>query len=170
MAKVLMVVAQQGFRDEELLIPKEILETHGHQVKLASLIRGKASGSMGAVVTVEMSVHEANPEFFDAIVIVGGPGSPVLANNQDVMALVQRAAKLNKVVAAICLAPMALANAGVLQGKKATVFETSDSILSLKNGNVDIKKQPVVRDGNILTANGPSAANEFGKALLKMLG
>jgi protease I len=169
MAKVLMIVAQQGFRDEELLIPKEIVEGEGHKVKVASVARGKATGALGTVVNAEMSVHEANPEFFDAIVVVGGPGSHVLATNQDMMTLLKRAAALNRIVGAICIAPMALANAGVLEGKKATVFETSESIMALKKGGANIQKVPVVQDGKLLTANGPAAAGEFGKKLNEML-
>jgi protease I len=169
MARVLMIVAQEGFRDEELLIPREMLGTEGHKIKIASLTRGKAIGSLGAVVTAEISVHEANPEFFDAIVIVGGPGSTALAANDDIFVLLKRAVALKRIIAAICLAPMALANAGVLRGKKATVFRSAVALKTLRAGETRIEDKPVIRDGNILTANGPAAAGEFGKQLIDML-
>ena len=83
MAKVLMIVAQKGFRDEELFVPKEILERAGHDVKVASLTRQKATGSRGAVVQPDLAVYEANPDFFDCIVVVGGPGSPALSESAE---------------------------------------------------------------------------------------
>ena len=121
MAKVLIIIAQEGFRDEELFVPKEIIEKAGHIVKVASLNRAKATGSMGGVVLPDMAVYEANPEYFDAFIIAGGPGSPTLAKSKEVVELVGAAFKKGKLVAAICLGPMTLAAAGVLSKKNATV-------------------------------------------------
>jgi len=169
MAKILFVVAQKNFRDEELLIPREMLQTAGHEVKVASLSRARASGMLGASVMPEMAVHEANPGFFDAIVIVGGSGSTVLAENEDVLGLVQKAYERNKIVAAICLGPMALARAGVLAGKKATIFKTEESLKALRQGGCSYIAEDVVQDGRIVTACGPHAANDFGRRLIEML-
>jgi len=169
MAKVLMVVAQKNFRDEELFIPKEMLQTEGHDVKIASLARAKATGMLGASVMPDMAVHEANPDFFDAIIIVGGSGSPALAESEDVLGLVQKANARNKIVAAICLGPMALAKAGVLAGKKATIFKTEESLKVLRQGGAKYTGEDVTVDGRLVTACGPHAANDFGRKLIEML-
>ena len=169
MAKVLMVVAQTDFKDEELLVPKELLEKAGHTVKVGSLSRAKAKGVGGTVVQPDIAVYEANPDFFDCIVIVGGPGSPVLAQREDVLDLVRKASKQGKVVAAICLGPMALANAGVLVRKKATVYPSKDAIKTLRDGGALYVDDPVVTDGDIITADSPPSANDFGNALVQLL-
>lgn len=169
MAKVLMVVAQNGFRDEELLVPKEMLEKAGHDVKVASITRAKALGTKGAVVQPDMAAYEANPGFFDCIVIVGGPGSPSLAESRDVRSLVERANGMEKVVAAICLGPLTLARAGVLSGRNATVFPDRPAITTLRNSGAIYWTKPVVRDGNIVTADGPQNAGAFGDMLLEAL-
>jgi protease I len=72
-----------------------------------------------------------------------------------------------KVLAAICIAPVTLANAGVLKGKKATVFPSLQSQLTAQGARV--VNQDVVQDGKLLTASGPKAAREFAAALVKML-
>jgi protease I len=169
MAKILMVVAQKAFKDEELLVPKEILEGEGHDVKIASISRAKATGVGGTAVQPDMAVHEANPEFFDALVIVGGPGSPVLAKTEEVLDLVRNANKQGKVVAAICLAPMALANAGVLSGKKATVYPSKDAIETLRSHDARYMEEPVVMEGDIITADCPASAGKFGNAIVQLL-
>ncbi len=168
MAKVLMIIAQKGFRDEELLVPKEILEAE-HTVKVASITRAEATGSMGAKVMPDMAVYEVNPDFFDAVVVVGGPGSPELARRREVVDLVEKAYGLGKIVAAICLGPMTLASAGILAGKNATVFGSRIGIQALENGGSSYKDKHVVIDGNIITADGPQSAGEFGETILKKL-
>jgi protease I len=169
MAKVLMVVAQTGFRDEELVVPKEILGRAGHIVTVVSITRGKATGVRGTTVQPDMAAYEANPEFFDCIVIVGGPGAPALAENPDVRLLAEKARDRGKIVAAICLGPLTLAKAGVLSGKDATVFPDRSAIKVLRDSGAVYLTRPVVRDGRILTADGPQSAGPFGDALVEML-
>jgi protease I len=169
MAKILMIIAQEGFRDEELLIPKEVLEREGHNVKVASLTRMKATGSKGAVVQPDLAVHEANPDFFDAVVVVGGPGSPALSEDMSVRELVLAAYGKKKVVGAICLGPMTLAKAGILAGKSATIWPDKNAILLLRQTDSAYKKEPVVVDGLVVTADGPSSAGKFGMELAKLL-
>jgi len=170
MAKVLMIIAQEGYKEEELEIPKKILEDAGHDVKVASLTRMKATGAKGTVVQPDLAVSEANPDFFGCIVIVGGPGSPALAESKDVINLLIAARKQEKQLAAICLGPMALAKAGALAGKKATVFPTKDSIKLLRDSGAEYREEPVVVDEKVVTADCPASAKEFGKKLVEILG
>ncbi|MBN1169587.1 DJ-1/PfpI family protein [Candidatus Micrarchaeota archaeon] len=169
MANVLMIVAQVGFRDEEFFVPKEILEKDGHIVKTASLTRGQAKGALGAIVSPDMAIYEANPEFFDCIVVVGGPGSPVLAKNKEVTELIEKGFRKGKIIAAICLGPMALAAAGILSGRNATVFKSREGLDALYNGGATYKDKGVIVDENIITADSPQNAERFGIAIAEKL-
>ncbi|MDD1666685.1 MAG: DJ-1/PfpI family protein, partial [Methanomicrobiales archaeon] len=71
--------------------------------------------------------------------------------------------------AAICLSPVVLARAGVLSGKKATVFRTADSVAEMRKGGADLRGEPVVVDGRFVTANGPAVARRFGEAVVSGL-
>jgi len=65
-----------------------------------------------------------------------------------------------------------LARAGVLENRKATVWTSAldrRPIQQLKDGEATYENKPVVVDGNIITANGPQSAKEFGKTILKLL-
>ena len=74
-----------------------------------------------------------------------------------------------KVVAAICLAPVVLARAGILKQKKATVYDSPVAVMEMKKGKAVLVGQPVVTDGRIVTANGPLAAKDFAAAVVKEL-
>lgn len=169
MARILFVIAQKGFRDEELLVPREMLARAGHTIHIASLTRSKAVGSRGAVITPDMAMYEANPEFFECVVIVGGPGSPALSENEVVMGFVRAMDSSGKVVSAICLGPMTLARAGILAGKNATVFPDRKAINILRECGATYLMQPVVVDGRIVTADGPESAGPFAEELARLL-
>lgn len=169
MSRVIMFIAQVGFRDEELFVPKAALEKAGHKVMVASINRAKATGSKGGSIMPDLSTHEANPSFFDAVVVVGGPGTPTLWDNQDVISFLGKANLLGKTISAICLGPSVLARAGVLVEKKATVFPDGAAITSLKQNGVFYEPKSVVVDGRYITANGPEAAADFAHALIQAL-
>jgi protease I len=71
-----------------------------------------------------------------------------------------------KIVGAICIAPTILANAGILNGKKATAFMTQKEVIE----SVGIYTgREVEQDGNIITCKWPTAVPEFAKILIKSL-
>ncbi|RJP34563.1 MAG: hypothetical protein C4536_02525 [Actinobacteria bacterium] len=72
-----------------------------------------------------------------------------------------------KMVAAICIAPVILAKAGILQGVEATVSPGMEGELTA--GGAILVEQPVVVDGNIITGWGPDAAVEFAQEVNKAL-
>jgi protease I len=169
MARVLMIVAQDGFRDEELLVPKEVLEREGHSVKVASKTRMKARGSRGASVMPDMAFYEINPDFFDCLIVVGGPGSPALADEPEVRRLLMGAMSKGKVIGGICLGPLSLAASNVLLGRRATIYPDKGAIRRLRECAAEYVREPVVVDGKVVTADGPASAGAFGSAIAGLL-
>jgi protease I len=164
--KVLMVIAPVDFRDEEYFETRKILEDAGNKVTVVNST-GQASKSMfGKVVKPDKAFHDINAKDFDAIIFVGGSGSSVYFDNHNALNLVREFSKSDKIVAAICMAPSILANAGILNGKKATAFPSEkDNINAV--GTYTGKLVEV--DGKIVTGNGPMAAKEFGKKIADAL-
>ena len=171
MKKALLVIAPTGFRDEELFEPKAVLEASGHVAVIASLAKGSATGKLGGKTRVQLTIKEATPDKFDAVVFVGGPGVEAhhLYENKDVLFLAKSFAQADKVVAAICIAPSILAAAGVLKGKKATAFPDPKTLQMLEESNAAYTESDVVVDGKIVTANGPGAARKFGEKIAELL-
>jgi len=165
--KVVMVIASQNFRDEELLKPKEIFEQAGIKVTIASSSLKTAKGTLGTPVKPELLLKDLNVHQYDAVIFVGGVGAKEYFHQPTAQKVAQEAYKQGKLVGAICIAPRILAEAGILKGKKATVFEGEAAALQAKGASYTGKDVEV--DGKIVTASGPQAAEQFGKTLLKML-
>lgn len=165
--KILMIIAHQNFRDEELLIPKKFFENEGYTVVIASTSLKPAKGMLGAVVTPQILIDQVKVEEYDAIVFVGGIGAQEYFNHPVAHKIAKEAVSKGKILAAICLAPRTLAEAGVLKGKRATVWVSEGKVLEAKGAHYTGK--PVEVDGNIITGSGPQAAEEFAKSILKLL-
>lgn len=168
--KILMVIAPKDFRDEELFEPMNIFENHGYKVDVASTRKGECVGMLGHKIYVNLTIDEVNPNDYVALVIPGGIGSKeYLWNNKKLLELVREFYEENKTVAAICLSPVVLAEAGILKGKKATVFPDKEAIEELKKYGAIYVDKGVVRDGKIVTAKSPEYARLFGLEVLKTI-
>lgn len=165
--KVLMVIASSQFRDEEYQRPRQILEAAGAKVTVASSRLAEAVGMLGLKVKPEILLQDARMEQYDAVVFVGGMGATEYWENPTAHALAKQAYQSGKLTSAICLAPMTLANAGLLKGKKATIWK--DAASDFKTKGVVYTGKPVEQDGRIITGSGPDAAEAFGNALVEAL-
>lgn len=169
--KILMVIAPVDFRDEEFFEPyAHFTRQQSWQVVVASTQTGTAKGMLGKTWDVTETLEQQQAATYDALVIVGGMGSPTyLWQNETLLQLVQAFHQQQKVVSAICLSGVVLANAGVLGGKQATVWAMPESLAAYEKAGALYREQDVVQDGNIITANGPQAATQFAQAIAKQL-
>ncbi len=164
---VLMVVAYETFRDEEYEKPRHVLETAGVKVTVASSSLGEATGKFGLKAPVDMLVKDAVAVDYDAIIYVGGGGAREFFDDPVAQKLARDFNSAGKVVAAICIGPHTPAAAGVLAGKRATCFPSEKEAL-VKYG-AEYTGASVEVDGNVITADGPDAAEKFGEAILRVL-
>lgn len=174
MATILFVIAREGFRDEEYFIPREVLAAAGHTVVTASNEKtgAVAIGSHGGEAHIDAHVADVKADAFDAVAFAGGPGAVENLDNEESYRLIRETVAAHKLLGAICIAPTILAKAGVLRGKKATVWTSptdKDPIAILESNGAMYTDAPVVEDDNIITANSPKAAHAFGEALAARL-
>lgn len=168
---VLFVISQENFRDEELAHPREEVAAAGARVVVAAREKAPARGMLGAVASPDLRIRDAKAADYDAVVAVGGRGTPEhLWNDDNLHRLLRDAHGAGKVVGGICLSGATLAIAGVLKGVEATCYVTDASRKEMHKGGAVFVERPVVVSGKIVTANGPGAARDFGKALVAALG
>lgn len=168
--KALFIIAQEGYQDLEYDIPKQIMEKAGIEIVTASKKAGICKGGLGGMATATISIDDTDVADYDAIVFIGGPGAVRYQHDVEAHLTAQEAITEEKVLAAICIAPTILAYAGVLEGKKATVWNGDGKQQKiLEKEGATFTGEKVTVDGKIITANGPAAAEEFGKSILKLL-
>ena len=170
--KIAMVIAFRDFRDEEYFIPKQILESSGAEITTVSASIGQAVGKLGGDTEVNVLLNDVKAADFDAVLFIGGPGAAKYIDDPTCHQIAKDVVLNNKVLGAICIAPAILARAGVLSGKKATVWSSAldkSAVKILKDNGAIFQSEDVVVDGKIVTASGPQAAEDFAKAIINLL-
>lgn len=162
--KAVFVIASKDFRDEEFFSPRERLSKAGARVIVASSTTNEVRGMVGRRVKPDVLLNDVSIKDADGIVFVGGSGASEFFTNAVAHKLAIDANSEGKVVAAICVAPVIIANAGLLKGKKAACFPSVRQ--QVEKGGAKVEDVMVVRQGNIVTACGPEAADEFAVALV----
>jgi protease I len=165
--KALFIIAPKNFQEQEFSRPFAILNQNNVAITVASTTMPEAVGGKGSKARVDMLLKDARADDFDAIVFIGGPGAAQYIDDPTAHKLAQDAVKGRKVLAAICIAPRILGKAGVLKGKKATVFPSEGE--KLKADGARYTGKAVERDGRIITADGPDSAQAFGQEIMKAL-
>lgn len=125
----------------------------------------------GLTVSPQAQLSELNLEDFDALAI---PGGMEWANFYDdayshaFSEAIQHFSKAGKPIAAVCVASLSLGHAGILKGKKASVYHSQNGTRKavLEQQAAVFVDYPVVRDGNITTSTGPGTSVEVALALL----
>lgn len=173
MKTVALVIAEKMFRDEEYQQPKEILARKGIKVYTASTTLSEAVGKLGMHATPDILVKDLRNQELDALIFIGGGGSSQYFQDPIAHETARHFNRPGKVVGAICIAPVILANAGLLRERKATVFP--DGKNSLEEGGAIYTGNLVEVDNSnpdqavIITGCGPEAASDFGETLAKLL-
>jgi protease I len=174
-SKILMIIAPRQFRDEELLVPRQVFVEHGLSVETVSTEVGMATGMLGGEELITKTLQDICPDDYDAAVVVGGMGaSQYLFHNVRLHAVLNAIAQKSGhdnsgIVAGICLSGALPALAGLAAAKRCTVYETPETLSILQQAGAIYTQEPVTVDGCIITANGPDAAKAFAEAIVTAL-
>ena len=165
--RAVLITARENFRDEELFETRRVLDAAGVETVIASTKIGPIRGMLGNIAEATILVNQVRVDDYDAIIFVGGLGAAEYFDNPVALNIAREAAHKRKVLAAICIAPTILANAGVLNGVRATSFLSERE--RLQQAGAIYTGVPVERAGLIITGSGPMAAVLFGQAIADAL-
>ena len=165
MLKVLIPLAQ-GCEELEAVTIIDLLRRAEINVTTAGLDSHPVTASRGTVLVPDNDLDTALKDDYDMVVLPGGlPGADHLDNDERIKTILIKMANSEKFTAAICAAPKVLANAGLLDNKKATSYP---GFLDDTN-NIDISNDAVVIDGKVITSRGPGTAMDFALTLIESL-
>jgi protease I len=165
--RAVLIAAGENFRDEELFETMRALDAVGVETVIASTRLGIIRGMLGNVAEATILVGQLRVDDYDAIIFVGGPGVAEYFVDPFALNIAREAVRKRKILAAISVAPTVLANAGVLTGIRATSFLSERDRL-LQAGAI-YTGIPVEQDRLIITASGPAASIQFGRAVADAL-
>jgi len=168
-----LIIATNGFEQDELFKPRQALLDAGVEVTLASLardpIQGEKHGEKGESITPDALVSEVSADDFDALVIPGGVANPdKMRTDPGAVRLVRDFLFAKKPVAAICHGPWLLAEAEALDGRTVTSWPSIRT--DLRHAGAIVVDKEVVVDGNLITSRKPDDIPAFNRELLAKLG
>ena len=162
------MIAHQGYRDEELELPRRALEAAGVEVRVASSSLAPAQGMQGGTVQPDLLYCAARPEDYAALVFVGGYGAAEYFPDRTAHQLAREALRQGRVLGAICYGSSVLAEAGLLEGRRATGWPGREA--HLRERGAVWSGAAVEVDGALVTGRGPEEAQAFADALVAALG
>jgi 4-methyl-5(b-hydroxyethyl)-thiazole monophosphate biosynthesis len=165
MPKVLVPLAD-GCEELEAVTVIDLLRRAGIEVVTAGLKPGIVKASRGVQLVPDITLDVALQDDYDMVVLPGGmPGASHLKDDVRILELLKKMEAAGKYTAAICAAPMVLAEAGLLEGKRVTSYPGAlDAFSGLILGD-----KAVEHDGKVLTSRGPGTAMDFALALVETL-
>jgi len=163
------ILLAEGFEEVEAITPIDYLRRAGIEVTVFGMGNQSVRGSHGIVVSADATLADGSAgQVYDAVILPGGmPGAKHLAENKDVVDLIQRHYTAGKFVAAICAAPAVVLHGAcnLLQGKRFTGYPGTETQVK---GGLPIAERVVI-DGTLITSKSAGAAGEFAIAIIKAL-
>lgn len=167
MQKVVVVPLAQGFEELEAVTIIDVLRRAGARVVVAGLEdTSLVEGQEGIFIRPDTSLGLIEPQNIDMIVLPGGwNGTMALAEHPLVQAMIRALHERQKPIGAICAAPYALHQAGVIKGRYTCYPSVEEKI----GKGEYVSSSKVVESENILTSRGPGTALAFAFALVEKL-
>ena len=186
--KTIAIVCTNGVEEVEVLGSHRWLTEHGASVHIVAPKAGPLPPSYGVkmpeialshVLTIRLMenagwlkidqyLETAKAEDYDAVILPGGCWNPdFLRMDPNAQAFVRALDAAKKPVCAICHGPWVLVSAKMLKGRKATAVWNIH--IDLENAGATVLDEPVVVDGNLITARFPYDLPRMVKALVGQL-
>jgi protein deglycase len=179
MSRRILILLSNGFEVMEAACFTEVFgwasiygEVHFEQRSVG--LRRPIRTTFGFDVLPEQLLNEINPDDFDALVIPGGFGDAGFyedALSEPFLDVIRSFDARRAPIAAVCVSSLSLAAAGVLKGKRATVYHQIGGTrkAELESYGAIFVDEPLVIDGHLMTSTGPGTGIELALKLLEVL-
>jgi transcriptional regulator GlxA family with amidase domain len=138
-----------------------------YRLTVAAVARGEVRTSSGVGIVADAALADiAAP--IDTLLVVGGDGTYAAVNDPQLTAQVQRLATRARRITSVCSGAFVLAQAGLLDGRRATTHWKACDLLARSFPSVTVEPDPIfVRDGNVYTSAGVTAGMDLALALVE---
>lgn len=168
MTKKVLIPLADGCEELEAVTLIDLLRRASIQVVTAGIDEHTIMASRGTRLIADTLLDDVVDEDFDMVLLPGGlPGADNLNADPLVHDILIRSYDNGHAVAAICAAPKVLAQAGLLENKRATCYP--GSIDTQDWPKTTFTDQAVEIDDRVLTSKGPGTAMDFALAIIAYL-
>jgi len=160
-----LVPLADGLEEIEAITIIDILRRAGVSVTTAALAKKRVHGSHAIDIIADESLMSLQEDKYNLIVLPGGmPGTKNLVKNTRILEIVKTLYSKQKLVAALCAAPLVLFRAGILESHKFTIHPSVANQIPLTPTSA-----PVVTDRNVITGQASGAALRFAFTIIRYL-
>jgi protease I len=164
------ILVAEGFEQVELTGPRKALDDAGALTILVSPSGDQVQGwnhfDKGDRFDVDVSLDDADPDEFDALLLPGGVANPdQLRINPKALAFVRAFFDAGKPVAVICHGPWTLIDAGVVRGRRITSWPSVST--DLRNAGANWVDEEVVVDNGLVSSRKPQDIPAFNAKMLE---
>lgn len=164
--KKTFILLAEGFEEIEALTIVDVLRRADIICDMCSIDKIQVKGAHNIKIESDLILENLNYHDYDAVILPGGmPGSTNLRDNEEVIEIIKYYNKKNKIIAAICAAPIVLHKAGIINNRRMTSYPGIQGQLE----NCIYSEETVVVDNNITTSRGPATALTFALELVNLL-
>ncbi|MDI3341256.1 MAG: type 1 glutamine amidotransferase domain-containing protein [Sphaerobacter sp.] len=169
--QTIAVLFTDGVEQVELTEPTRALRDAGAQVTFVSIhggtVRSWAFDRWGETFDIDLTVDQANPNDFQALLLPGGVMNPdTLRMHDGAVQFVRQMVRSGKPVASICHGPWMLVEAEAVAGKTLTSYRSLRTDIRNAGGNwVD---REVVIDSGIVTSRDPNDLPVFNRTIIEV--
>ena len=156
-----------GFEEIEAITIIDVLRRANLEVTTVSMTASnEVTGAHQIPVIADVLFSEVEYSNIDALVLPGGmPGAKNLDEHEGLQQQITQFNHEQKLLGAICAAPLVFGHLGILKGKKAVCYPGFESELH----GAEILKSPTAVSGNIVTGTGVGTALKFALQLVEEL-
>jgi transcriptional regulator GlxA family with amidase domain len=127
--------------------------------------RVKTSSGLGVAIDTALCDIARAP---DTLVVTGGVGTASALADAELVRQVKRLAKRARRVMSVCSGAFVLAEAGLLDGRRATTHWAWCETFAIRYPAIVVDPEPIyVRDGNVFTSAGVTAGMDLALALVE---
>ncbi|MBB6693056.1 type 1 glutamine amidotransferase [Cohnella xylanilytica] len=167
-AKTVVCLVDDEFEDLELWYPVYRAREEGATVVYAGPEKGrKHIGKYGVPAVADIGYDVLDANAFDGLLVPGGWAPDKIRRDANVLKFVREMNAAGKPIGQICHAGWVLVSAKILSGRKVTSMPGIRD--DMENAGAEWFDEPVVVDGNLISARRPPDLPEYAKAFCDAL-
>lgn len=173
MARRIVIVVFDGFQLFDMAGPADVFALasmfaggDGYRVELAAVRAGEVTAQNGVTIAVRTPLGRIGGDV-DTLMVVGGFSTGEWMRDRELVEGVHRLAGTARRVTSVCSGALILAEAGLLDGRRATTHWLASDVLRDRYPAVEVDADPIyIRDGDTWTSAGVSAGVDLALALV----